>query len=170
MTKELLHHPSLSVHIPCPSPTRSHKRAFFYSDGGKVTSSLWFPWRTALVETVLMATSLEPTLTGREGEKPGPSPRSPSPHPTALPAPPVTVGPALHGPLTTTLWVAWRCSAVNILKQGSDFSMCILFYGVPPFFFPFSIFIFILFYFERARAPWSVWGRGGGRAEGERGS
>lgn len=85
------------------------------------------------METVLMATSPEPTLTGRAGEKPAPSPRTPAPHPTALPARPLTTRPALHGPLTATLCVAWRCSAVNILKQGSNFSMYILFCGVPPF-------------------------------------
>lgn len=76
------------------------------------------------MEIVLIATSLEPKLTRREGEgKPCPCPRSPAPHASALYL--LTVTPAGPRPLTTTLWVACTCYAVNILKHRSDFFPCV---------------------------------------------
>lgn len=76
------------------------------------------------MEIVLIATSLEPKLTRREGEaKPCSCPRSPAPHASALCL--LTVTPAGPRPLTTTLWVACTCYAVNILKHRSDFFPCV---------------------------------------------
>lgn len=71
-----------------------------------------------------IATSLEPKLTWREGEgKPCSGPRSQAPHASALDL--LTVTPVGQPPLTTTLWVACTCYAVNILKHGSDFFPCV---------------------------------------------